>query len=135
MEKEKPIYSFRNLDVYQGSYKASILVIKKIVPKLPESEKKDLADQLSRSCKAVPRLIAEGYGKKHQKAGFQKYLSDAMSEANETVVSLSHTRDLYLEKKEDVDLCDELIDIYDKSGRQLFKLNKSWESFNDIRKD
>jgi len=44
-----------------------------ILPKLPQSEKFDLRDQLSRSSKAPPRLIAEGFAKKHQKAGFQKY--------------------------------------------------------------
>ena len=32
-----------------------------IVPKLPEREKYDLIDQLSRACKSIPRLIAEGY--------------------------------------------------------------------------
>ena len=36
----------------------------KIVPKLPDSEKYDLKDQLARSSKAIPRLIAEGYAKR-----------------------------------------------------------------------
>ena len=74
-----------------------LLVMKEIVPKLPNSEKYDLKDQLSRSCKAIPRLIAEGYAKKHQKSGFQKYLDDAMGECNETIVSLEQCRDLYFQ--------------------------------------
>jgi len=65
-----------------------LVVMKEILPELPENEKYDLRDQLSRSCKAVPRLIAEGYGKRHQRAGFQKYIDDAMAECNEMVVSL-----------------------------------------------
>lgn len=69
MEKTK-IFSYHDLDVYQRAYKASILVMKNILPKLPSSEKFDLIDQLSRSVKAIPRLIAEGFAKKHQKAGF-----------------------------------------------------------------
>jgi four helix bundle protein len=100
----------------------------KIIPKLPETEKYDLKDQLSRSCKAIPRLIAEGYAKKHQRQGFQKYLDDAMGECNETVVSLSHCRDIYPQYV-DKELCNNLIDIYDKSGRQLYNLSEAWTNF------
>jgi four helix bundle protein len=39
-----------------------------IVPNLPESEKFDLKKQLSSSSKAIPRLIAEGYGGVCEKA-------------------------------------------------------------------
>ncbi len=56
--------------------------MKKVLPRLPPEEKYDLRDQLSRSSKAVPRLIAEGYAKRHQKYGFHKYLDDAMAESN-----------------------------------------------------
>jgi four helix bundle protein len=86
MEKEKKITSFNDLDVYQGTYKNMLTVMKEIVPKLPESEKYDLRDQISRACKAIPRLIAEGYAKRHQRLGFQKYIDDAMAECNEMVV-------------------------------------------------
>jgi len=127
MEKKR-ITSFKDLDVYQNTYKASIIVMTKIAPHLPDSEKYDLKDQLSRSCKAIPRLIAEGYAKRHQKKGFQKYLDDAMGECNETIVSLSQARDIY-PKYVDVSLCDQLIDIYDKSGRQLYNLAQAWTIF------
>lgn len=122
----KPITSFRDLEVYQNTYKAMLIVMKEIVPLLPASEKFDLVDQLSRSCKAIPRLIAEGYAKRHQKMGFQKYIDDAMGECNETVVSLEQCRDIY-----DIDkaLVDSLIDTYDKSGRQLYKLSTAWTTF------
>ena len=97
-----------------------------VISKLPDSEKYDLRDQLSRSCKAIPRLIAEGYGKRHQKAGFQKYLDDAMGECNETIVSLEQGRDIYgVDKK----MIDALVDIYDKSGRQLYNLSTAWSKF------
>ena len=64
------IRSFRDLEVYQRTYAAMLEVMKKVVPQLPREEKYDLKDQLSRSSKVVPRLIAEGYAKRHQKAGF-----------------------------------------------------------------
>ncbi len=79
----------------------------------------------------VPRLIAEDFSKKHQKAGFHIYLSDAMAESNETIVSLSHCRDLYL--PEEKKLLNELTDIYDKISRQLFRLNQTWNNFGEIQ--
>src|SRR3989338_1991646 len=128
---KKPIRSFKDLEVYQNSYKASITVAKKILPKLPESEKFILIDQLSRSTKAPPRLIAEGYAKKHQRAGFQKYIDDAMAECNESQVSLDQARDLYPQINRKA--CDELVEIYDKSVRQLYRLAVAWDSFKNSR--
>lgn len=127
----KPIRSFHDLDVYQRSYKASIKVGREIVPKLPKIERFDLADQLRRSSKAVPRLIAEGYGKRHQKRGFQKYLDDAMAESNETQVGLCHIRDLY-PTHIDLSLCKNLIKEYDIISRQLYSLRESWQRFQPI---
>ena len=128
MEEKRRITSFKDLDVYQNTYKSMLIVMKEIVPKLPESEKYDLKDQLSRACKSIPRLIAEGYAKRHQKFGFQKYIDDAMAECNEMNVSLSQSKDLY-PRSIDVKICDELIDAYDKSGRQLYKLGSAWTDF------
>ena len=119
-----------DLEVYQNTYSASIEVISKIVPNLPRTEQNDLADQLRRSAKAIPRLISEGYSKKHQKKGFQKYLDDAMGESNEMIVSLSHARDLY-SNRVDPKLCENLIDIYDKSSRQLYNLATKWRDFKE----
>ena len=127
MEKKR-IVSFRDLEVYRNTYEPMIVIMKEIVPKLPDSEKYDLRDQISRACKAIPRLIAEGYAKRHQKSGFQKYIDDAMAECNEMVVSISQCRDIY-PAYVDVKLCDELVDTYDKSGRQLYKLSKAWREF------
>ncbi len=128
MEAVKRITSFNDLEVYQNSYKSMLTVMKDIVPKLPDNERYDLKDQLSRACKSIPRLIAEGYAKRHQKMGFQKYIDDAMAESNEMVVSLSQCRDIYPACM-DIKLCGDLIDLYDKTGRQLYKLGESWTNF------
>ena len=105
-----------------------------ILPNLPDSEKYDLKDQLSRSVKAVPRLIAEGYAKRHQKLGFQKYLDDAMAECNETIVGLEMCKDIYKKYMVNCDL-DKLVDIYDKAGRQLYNLSKAWSKFKNERRN
>src|SRR5687768_6964989 len=103
MDTNKPITSFRDLQVYQNTYTAMLDVVNNVLQKLPESEKYDLKDQLSRSSKAIPRLIAEGYAKRHQKMGFQKYLDDAMGESNETIVSLEQCRDIYFVSADIID--------------------------------
>lgn len=123
MSIQRPITCFRDLEVYRISYQASIRVVKEIVPKLPLSEKYDLGNQLTRACKAIPRLIAEGYAKRHQKLGFQKYLDDAMGESNETQVCLCQCEDIYNIA------CENLIDTYDKIGRQLYNLSLAWRNF------
>jgi four helix bundle protein len=128
MKEHKRIASFRDLEVYQITCKACIVVMTEILPKLPDSEKYDLKDQLSRSVKAVPRLIAEGYAKRHQRLGFQKYLDDAMAECNETIVGLEMCRDIYKKHMVNCNI-NELVDIYDKAGRQLYNLSKAWSKF------
>jgi len=126
MEDKKRITSFKDLQVYQNSYKACVDLHNLVLPKLPQSEKYDLRDQLSRSSKAIPRLIAEGYAKRHQRAGFQKYLDDAMAECNETIVGLQQIIDIYaIEPK----LCEEFVKTYDITGRQLYRLSESWYKF------
>jgi four helix bundle protein len=122
---KKKIASFRDLEVYQGTYRACIEAITKIIPAIPDFEGNDLKSQVRRSVKAVPRLIAEGYAKKHQKHGFRKHLDDAMGECNETIVGLEQCRGLYGEFV-DKQLCGQLIDLYDKSGRQLYNLSSAW---------
>lgn len=97
---------------------------------MPREERYDLQEQLRRSSKAVPRLIAEGHSKRHQKRGFQRYLDDAMAESNETIVSLHQTKDLYATLV-DIELCDKLIDSYDKISRQCYKLALAWDKFGE----
>lgn len=120
---------FYELDVYRTSYQAMIDVFKKILPTLPNCEKYDLYDQLSRSSKAIPRLIAEGHSKRHQNKGFQKYIDDAHAESNETIVSINQVKDLYA-SKELANICEELMDTYDKISRQLFNLSKAWNAYH-----
>jgi four helix bundle protein len=126
MDYKQKINSFRDLDVYQNSYQGMLIVFREVLPKLPDVEKFDLIDQLRRSSKAIPRLIAEGFAKRFQKAGFQKYLYDVLAESNETIVSLEQSRDLY---NLDAVLANKLIDEYDKVSRQTYKLLISWNNF------
>jgi four helix bundle protein len=134
MENKKSIKSYQDLDVYQIAYQAMLEVFKHILPNLPAEEKYDLVDQLRRSTKTIPRLIAEGYAKRHQKKGFQKYLDDTMAESNETKVSLTQAKDLY-SYAVDIKVCEKLIDTYDKIGRQCYNLAVAWNKFSERRSE
>ena len=127
---EQKIVTFQDLNVYQRTYKDAITVAREILPHLPETEKYDLCSQLGRSSKAVPRLIAEGYAKRNQKKGFQRYLTDAMGECNETVVSLLQVKDIYPDNI-DVELCQNLIESYAIAGKQLYRLEEAWTRVNN----
>lgn len=127
-QKRSPIRSFSDLEVYQNLYKASLLVMKEIVPKLPDDEKYILKSQIMRACKSPCALIAEAFAKRHQKRSFKKYLDDGLGECNEMTTHLSYCRDLYSQYV-DLKLCNSLIDIYDKSARQLYNLGKVWKNF------
>lgn len=124
------IISFKDLDVYQIAYQTAIRVIKEIIPKLPREESYDLASQLRRSAKAIPTFIAEGFAKKNQKKAFQKYLEDALCEANEMIVHLSFCHDLYKKYLYPLD-CQEFITIYDRIGKQLYNLKITWKNFSN----
>lgn len=60
-EGHKPIKTFHDLDVYKNAYEAMLRVFNEILPRLPKEEEYDMKNQLGRSVKAVPRLIAEGH--------------------------------------------------------------------------
>lgn len=128
MEKVK-VSSYEDLDVYKRAYAACLVVMREIVPNLPSQERFDLKDQLSRSCKSIPRLIAEGFAKKYQKAGYQKYIVDAIGESNEMGVSLSQARDLY-STYININSVNGLIEEYKIIGKQLFRLQESWSRFS-----
>lgn len=53
-----------------------------------------------------------------------------MAECNEIAVCLEQCRDLY---KVDTGLIEKLVDLYDKSGRQLYKLALAWDRFKNRR--
>lgn len=130
--KNKPIKGFRDLVVYQNLYKAMLRVLTEILPKLPSDEKFDLKDQMRRCCKSSPALIAEGFAKRYQKKNWQKYIDDTIGECNEMIHHLSVCIDIY-SRFVDKNLCQELIDIYNITSKQLTNLKKSWKDFHENR--
>ncbi|MCX6704806.1 MAG: four helix bundle protein [Candidatus Woesebacteria bacterium] len=126
----RSIKSFQDLIVYQNLYRAMVLVHTKVLTTLPKEEKFDLVDQMSRASKAGPALLAEGFAKRYQIRQWRKYLNDTIGECNEMIHHLSVCIDIY-GKFVNVELCKEIIDLYDKSCRQITKLGQSWKDYHD----
>jgi len=57
MEDQKPIRSFKDLDVYRNAYQAMKDVMICVVPDLPNCEKYDLADQMRRAARRFRGLL------------------------------------------------------------------------------
>ena len=132
IKNKSSIKSFQDLQVYQRLYGLMLIILKEIVPKLPNEEKFDLKDQTRRCCKSSPALIAEGFAKRYQKRSWRKYLEDAIGECNEMIHHLSVCRDIYA-KYLDKQLCQELINEYDIANKQLYNLQQSWVDFHEGR--
>jgi len=83
MADSKRIQHFRELDVYQKSFKAA-MTIYETTKTFPQEEKYSLVDQIRRSSRSVCSNLAESWRKRKYPAVFRNKLTDAMQEASET---------------------------------------------------
>lgn len=121
-----PIKSFRDLEVYKESLELAI-EIDKLLKTFPKDEKFLLIDQMKRASRAIPPLIAEGYAKRESLKEFQKFLRDALAEANEMITHLElATRFGYIK---DQNLVQNLSERYNILGKKLFNLKDNWQNF------
>lgn len=103
-------------ELYQESYSASIAVLKNVVPFFADSE--GAAAKLSKSVKAVPMLIAEGFHEGAPPIRRSNALSEAALCCREAVVMLSYCRDLHGRFINGA-LCADLIETYRSVGDRL----------------
>ena len=88
------IGSFEDLEVFQRSYKLS-LVVHRASLGFPDIEQRALGDQMRRASKSIPVNIAEGFGKQRlSKAEFRRFLMVAVGSADEMRVWARYCLDL-----------------------------------------
>jgi four helix bundle protein len=97
--------------------------VHRLVLKLPDYERYELASQMRRASKSVPTNIAEGYGKRSSARNFKTYLEHALGSANEMVVHLQIANCLNYVGSED---CEDLIQQYRSIGQLLVRLIEKW---------
>ena len=120
------IKSFRDLEVYNESMELAS-EIEHLARSFPEHEKYLLADQMRRASRSIPALISEGYAKRSSIKTFKKFLKDAVGESNEMQTHIELADNFgYIKKK---DSGKELIERYDKIGRQLATLKDNWQNY------
>jgi four helix bundle protein len=82
-EKKKILKHFRDLEVYQKAFRASMRIFQ-ITKSFPLEEKYSLIDQIRRASRSVCSCLAEGWRKRKYLAVFRNKLTDSMQEASET---------------------------------------------------
>ena len=117
-----PIRTYRDLDVFQESYKGA-LEISKVCRKFPQHEQFELARQLRRSARSVPANIVEGWAKRASAAEFKRYLVMAIGSCHETQLWLEMSKD---EKFISIEEWDRFRNWYNRIGAMLQQLWKNW---------
>ncbi|HEY4416541.1 MAG TPA: four helix bundle protein [Verrucomicrobiae bacterium] len=77
--------SYRNLEIWKLARTVSIDIHKMTLSQLPKFELYETGSQIRRSSKSVRANIVEGYGRRHYKQEFLKFLMYSHSSCDETV--------------------------------------------------
>ena len=119
-----PLRSHEDLEAYQTSMDL-VVRIHALCQSLPRDEKYELVGQMRRASKSVPATIAEGFSKRASAKEFKQYMRMAMGSANEMETHLKIAKNLGYGDRD----TDELIDHYNRVGRQLNRLILTWRSY------
>ena len=79
--------SYRDLEVYQLAFQLAVEV-DRVSKTLPKHELYEEGSQLRRSAKSIPANIAEGFGRRHYKKEYIRFLIYALASCDETRVHL-----------------------------------------------
>ncbi len=116
---------FRDLIVYQKSYKAALEIFE-LTKTFPKEEQYSLTDQIRRSSRSVPTNLAEGWRKRKYSKLFISKLIDCSGEASETEVWLDFSKDLnYLTEEKYL----YFVEKYEEINKMLNSMIKQPEKF------
>ena len=108
--------SYKELKIYEKSYKAAKGIYKRIASQFPEAEKYGLSSQIKRAAVSIPLNIAEGYGKGESKKEMLRYMYMARGSVNEVLVLLDFAKDFGYITKE---MAEKAASSYEEIGRML----------------
>ena len=118
------IQSYKDLEVYRRSYRASI-VMYKIVKTFPTEELFGFTSQIKRAATSIPLNIAEGFGKHDTDTEFKRFLKMALGSANEMMVLIDMSKDLGFISSE---VQKRMYGEYEEIAKMLSKLVTTWRS-------
>lgn len=121
--EKKPINSYKDLIVWQESFKLSILIYK-TTQKFPKEEIYGLVSQMRRSAVSLPSNIAEGYTR-HGKHEFRQFLQIAFASGAELETQILISKELnYIDNKMYEELNLVLVSIQKMLNSLIAKLKK-----------
>ena len=108
--------SYKDLKIYERSYKAAKAIYQKVSSRFPEEERFGLRSQIQRAAVSIPLNIAEGYGKGESKKEMLRYMYMARGSVNEVLVLLDFAKDFgYISE----DISEKAKKEYEEIGKML----------------
>lgn len=129
---KKPVFTFRDLEVYQKTMEASVIVVKNLKIKLTQL-KYPFTEGFIQCSMSIPLFIGEAHSIRfgdHPRAIL--LLENAMAGCNKMIIYLEQARGIYGSKL-DFDLIDDLIKKYADVRTKIFRLEKSWQKFTPTK--
>ena len=115
---------YRDLQIYERSYRAARGIYEEIAGKFPKEEEYGLKSQIKRAATSIPLNIAEGYGKGGSKKELLRYMYMARGSCHEVAVLLDFAKDFgYITEEEHKRAAGE----YEEIGRMLTGYIKTQE--------
>ncbi len=112
--------SFHDISAFQRTYQASLIVMRQVIPFLPDVGA-GIRENLSCASADIPRMIASVVASSngtHRRSPFSR----ALARVGDVIVLLSYCRDLH-ERYVNAALCEELLAMYGEARRELVALN------------
>jgi len=130
---KKPVRSFRDLEVYQKTLEASVIVAKNVMSELVKL-KFPLAISMTDCSMSIPLYISEAHSIRFgdHKQGLL-LLERAMAGCNKMIVYLEQSKGIYGDKING-ELIDDLVRRYADVRMKIFRLEKSWQKWYEPRK-
>ncbi|OGN18979.1 MAG: hypothetical protein A3F25_02655 [Candidatus Yanofskybacteria bacterium RIFCSPHIGHO2_12_FULL_45_19b] len=125
---KRPVHSFRDLEVYQRTLEASVVIVKDLKGKLTKLRYPFLEHMIN-AAMSIPLWLGEAHSIRFgNHATGILLLERAMAGCNKLVIYLEQIRGIYGSKL-DFDLIESLIKKYAETRGKIFRLEKAWQKF------
>ncbi len=128
----KPVFTFRDLEVYQKTMEASVIVVKNLKAKLTQL-KYPFTEGMTQCSMSIPLFLGEAHSIRFgDHARGILLLEKAMADCNKMIIYLEQARGIYGSKL-DFDLVDDLVKKYAETRTKIFRLEKAWDKWIEPR--
>ena len=114
--------SYEDLDVYKLAKQMAVELHQMTLNELPKFEMYEEGSQIRRSSKSVVANLVEGYGRRHYKAEYVKFLTYALASCDETK---AHLEVLHETGSLQTDRYHYFYHSYRQIGAKLYKLRQA----------